>query len=529
MSSRVAYFSSEIALKDSLPSFSGGLGVLSGDHVRVANDMGVPLVGVTLLHKNGYFHQKFDQYGNQQEMAETYNPAQDPEAEKLPLHVKVHLCGRDVGLQVWKYNSGSVPVYMLDPTGNGNGQDVEGKVAWLYQGDSLMSEALLGIGGHALVKELYGDDIGTYHMNESQTAFLALSLLKDLGSVDAVRERAVFTTHSPVAGHAHYSYEDAGRVFNGYLPHNIRDIAGRDCLDMTQLALNTSRFTNGVAKKHAETSSKMFGRKVAAITNGVHSYTWASPDIQVLFDEKMPAWRRDPSELRKATEIDAAKMEAAHAAAKLRMINYVEAKTGVRLDKDQPVITFARRMTGYKRPDLLFSDIERLKSILKDGGQVVYAGKVHPHDSGMKNTVAGIHQKLKALRDAGINAAYVPNYVMETCKILAAGSDVWLNNPEIPWEASGTSGMCAAVNGVPQLSTLDGWWPEGHEEGVTGWSIGGASSNVRVDADDLYRKLPDILSGKSAVDPRVVIARNGVEFSAHRMMSQYLDAYNHTC
>jgi starch phosphorylase len=352
----------------------------------------------------------------------------------------------------------------------------------------------------------------------------------------------VFTTHTPVpAGHDQFPWEQVKRVL-GQDRANLLE-ATHCCvngnLDMTYLALRFARYINGVAMRHGEISVGMFpGYPIDAITNGVHAVTWTSPPFADLFDRRIPEWRRDNFYLRYAVGIPLHEITEAHTQAKRVLLAELEKQSGVRLAETVLTIGFARRATTYKRPDLLFSDLERLKGMAGRLGpmQVIYGGKAHPHDEGGKDMIRRVFQAAAALEEA-VRVVYLENYDMALGKILCAGVDLWLNTPLRPQEASGTSGMKAALNGVPSLSVLDGWWVEGHVEHATGWAIGDDSGNpveYSQDAASLYDKLERVILPLYYGQPetyahvrRSTIALNGSFFNTQRMVSQYVtNAYH---
>jgi starch phosphorylase len=313
--------------------------------------------------------------------------------------------------------------------------------------------------------------------------------------------------------------------------NDLKELAGQDALNMSRLALNLSGYVNGVAKRHAETSEAMFpGYRVHAITNGVHPRTWVNPSLIRLLDDYIPGWCHEPELLLRADQLDNTEIWEAHQEAKTKLLDTVEKECAIEFDPNIPLIGFARRMTGYKRPDLLFSDISRLIEIHgKTPLQILFAGKAHPSDTPGKELIEQIHHLIKELSKE-INIAFLPNYNMALAQKLVAGTDVWLNTPIPPMEASGTSGMKAALNGVPNLSVLDGWWMEGCIEGVTGWSIGdhGDPETAGQDGDDLYNKLKNIVLPLYYEDRegwiqvmKNAIAKNGSYFHSHRMMRRY--------
>jgi starch phosphorylase len=417
----------------------------------------------------------------------------------------------------------------------------------LYGGDDtyrLKQEIVLGIGGVRMLEAL-GFQISTYHLNEGHSAFLTLQLLRQFAypaeeirpgepryDVPRVRDLCHFTTHTPVdAGHDRFSYELVQSVLGDVVDHDtLCLLAGPDCVNTTRLALNLCGYVNGVAKRHAETSERLFpGYRVSAITNGVHPYTWASADIASLFDRHLPGWCMEPELLMRADCcLPSDELWAAHARAKARLIERVAAQCEVQLEADVPVIGYARRMTQYKRPDLLFADLDRLKRVAaKHPLQIVFAGKAHPRDETGKRALELLHRVSRELAGV-VKIVFLQNYGMEAALAMVAGVDIWLNTPQPPLEASGTSGMKAALNGVPNLSVLDGWWLEGHIEGITGWAIGnGEGGRTGPDADSLYEKLEGVVLPLYADRNRWIavmkgaISRNASIFHSHRTMRRY--------
>ncbi|MGC2459159.1 MAG: alpha-glucan family phosphorylase [Gallionellaceae bacterium] len=545
---RIAYFSMEIALRNGIPTYAGGLGVLAGDTLRSATDLELPMVAVSLVSRAGYFRQEIDAQGRQKEHAATWDPANL--AQPLDAKIAVPIEGRTVWIGAWVYvleghMGGCQPVLLLDTDLNENHSDDREITHYLYGGDNvyrLKQEIVLGIGGIRLLQAL-GFTIRHYHMNEGHSALLGLELMRrytypaeDLRPGEShfdlprVRDLCSFTTHTPIeAGHDRFPYELVQRVLdNDFDIEIIKRLAGEDSLNMTRLALNLSEYVNGVAKKHAEVSNAMFpGYKVHAITNGVHPFTWAAESFRQLYDHYLPGWCHEPQLLVRADCCipDAAIWEA-HVQEKQQLIEKVQTLTGVSLKPNIPIFGFARRMTAYKRPDLLFSDLERLQGIARNHPfQIVLAGKAHPHDEDGKQIIEQLHAHARALSGT-IPVVYLQGYDMSLAQMLTAGVDVWLNTPLPPLEASGTSGMKAAFNGVPNLSVLDGWWIEGCIEGVTGWAIGGmADGNARVLYDKLEQVvLPLYFSEDRSGWIRVMkgaINKNASYFNSHRMMRRY--------
>jgi glycogen phosphorylase len=541
---RVAYFSMEIALRNEIPTYAGGLGMLAGDTLRAAADLSVSMVAVTLVSRSGYFRQTLDETGSQTELPSAWDPA--AWAQPLDAKVALRIEGRAVWIGAWLYvvegaGVGRTPVVLLDTDLPENAAEDRDITHHLYGGDEsyrLKQEIVLGIGGTRLLHAL-GFVISDYHMNEGHAALLGVELMRRFAyppedirpgesryDIPRVRSICRFTTHTPVeAGHDRFSYAMVARVLDGNAELNaLRALAGQDEMNMTRLALNLSEFVNGVAKKHAEVSSQMFqGYQVRAITNGVHPFTWTSPSFRGLFDRHVPGWCLEPELLTRAERIPDAALLDAHARSKQGLLEKVRALTGVVMRPQTATLGFARRMTAYKRPELLFTDIERLRAIARERSiQIVLAGKAHPRDHEGKRLIERLHAHARALQGV-VPIAYLPDYDMQMAQLLVSGVDVWVNTPLPPLEASGTSGMKAAFNGVPSLSVLDGWWLEGCVEGVTGWAID--------DAPTLYDKLENVVlplyygyEGAGASWVKVMkgtISLNASYFNSHRMMRRY--------
>lgn len=554
---RVAYFSMEIALAPQIPTYSGGLGMLAGDAVRSAADLDIAIVVVTLVSRAGYFRQSLSPAGEQQEAPDPWEPAEH--AIPLEARIAVQIEQRSVWLTGWLHvhecaRGSSVPVILLDTDLPENLPQDRELTHYLYGGDRryrLKQELLLGIGGARLLGAL-GFRVRHYHMNEGHAALLTLELLRrtarpgrnvhaDESAYDpaGVRELCTFTTHTPVeAGHDRFDYALVAEVAGSLIDQTIlRHLAGQEELNLTRLALNMSQYVNGVAERHAETSRQLFpGYPVHAITNGVHSATWTAPSFARLFDQHVPRWRHEPETLIRADCCLADEaVWAAHRQAKAELLAEI-GRQGVQLDPGRLTIGFARRMTAYKRPELLFTDLERLRALARNRPlQLVLAGKAHPQDRPGKELIRVLHGHLRAVK-SDVPAVFLPNYDMRLARLVVAGCDVWLNTPQPPLEASGTSGMKAALNGVPSLSVLDGWWVEGHIEGVTGWAIGdGAAHDAQADAASLYDKLEQAVLPTYYDDRgawigvmKGTIAKCGSLFSSHRMMRRYaVDAYLH--
>ena len=558
--SKIAYFTMEIGLTPDLPTYSGGLGVLAGDTIKSASDLKLPMVVVTLLHRKGYFDQTLTADGWQEEHEVAWDPSALTSLQDATVHITIE--GRPVAVRAWRYDvesptGGVIPVYFLDTDVEGNDENDRGLTGQLYGGDHLhrlKQEVVLGIGGVRMLDEL-GIEVKKFHMNEGHAALLAVELLRrgkrPLQQVwderlqwddETVRSMCVFTTHTPVAaGHDRFSYEEVNQVLGDTVDYDLlRELGGEDALNMTMLALNLSRYVNGVAKKHGEVSQNMFhGYAIHAITNGIHSHTWTCPAFRELFDRHIPGWANEPELFVRVDNVPDDDVWAAHQTAKSQLIELVRERTGTVLDPDVLTLGFARRAASYKRADLIFSDLDRLRRIGRGKLQIVYAGKAHPADTMGKELIQSVVHSLEAL-EGDITGVFVPGYDMALAAVLVPGVDVWLNNPIRPQEASGTSGMKAAHNGVPNFSVLDGWWIEGHIEGVTGWAIGPESTEVSLserddaeDLEDLYRKLESVVLpayyGDRAAWIQVMksaIGKNAYYFNTHRMMRRYVtEAY----
>jgi len=585
---KIAYFSMEVGLETDIPTYSGGLGVLAGDTIRSAAELNVPMAAVTLLHREGYFYQRLDEDGVQ-----TEEPVQwvvEDFLEPLDQMVTVDLEDRQVKVKAWKYEVGSrfpgtslfkkiakwepvkhseketrvkspvgnhVPVYFLDTDLPDNSDWDRALTNHLYGGDKyyrLCQEIILGIGGVRMLRALGHNQIERFHMNEGHAGFLTLELMKEHcqaagrraileEDIEAVRSKCVFTTHTPVpAGQDKFPIEDVEKALHDNSCLQIKDLIIRDeTLNMTYLALTLSHYVNGVAKKHGEISSHMYAPyRIDSITNGVHVATWTSQPFRNLFDKYIPGWMGDNFNLRYALSIPESEIWEAHLQAKRELIHYVNRETNKGMDTDVLTLGFARRAAAYKRADLLLSDVERLKEVYSKAGpfQIIYAGKAHPKDKQGQELIQRIFQSIKAL-NSDVKIAYLENYDIQLGKLMTSGVDVWVNTPMPPMEASGTSGMKAALNGVPSFSILDGWWIEGCIEGVTGWSIGQSSRDLEArrdaaqDVNDLFDKLQNTIIPLYYNQPEKFcfimshcIALNGSFFNTQRMMQQYvLKAY----
>jgi starch phosphorylase len=544
----IAYFSMEIALSPTLPTYSGGLGILAGDTLRSAADTSAPMVAVSLAHRRGYFRQHLDAVGQQTETDVPWSPESTlPSANEL---ISITMQDREVMLRAWRFDvlgvtGHIVPVFLLD-------SDVEGNDAWdrrltdhLYGGDTyyrLCQETILGLGGVALLAAI-GCKPQVFHMNEGHAALLTLGLLEAQlkgapllnatdADLEAVRQQCVFTTHTPVpAGHDQFGLDQMYQVL-GHERASALDRTGclhNNLMNMTYIALRFSRFVNGVAMQHGIVSQQMFpDYPIHAITNGVHAATWLSEPFQQLLDTQIPAWRTDNQYLRSTYGIKPEVITETHRAGKLRLLGSVKERTGQQFDLKVLTLGFARRVATYKRASLLFHDPARLVAIAeKIGGlQILFAGKAHPADTAGKGLIRDVFASAAALNNSALKIVYLENYDWELGAMLTQGVDVWVNTPRRPYEASGTSGMKAALNGVPSLSILDGWWIEGCAENTTGWAIEDAETED-AEAASLYDKLENSIAplfakrAEWAAMQRHCIAINGTFFNTHRMLAQY--------
>jgi starch phosphorylase len=547
----IAYFSMEIAIRPEMRTYSGGLGILAGDTVRSSADLQLPVVFVTLVSRAGYFRQEIDADGQQIERPDWWDPLQF--CTPLDAMVALWIEQRAVWIRPWLYvhtspHGDKTPVLLLDSDLEQNAPEDRELTHYLYgDGDKyrLKQELILGLGGIRLLHAV-GFRLHTYHLNEGHAAFLTLDLLnryrfpendvrpgEPLYDLAEVREHCVFTTHTPVeAGHDRFSYE----LFEAMAPDivdldELKQIAGPERLSMTQLALNLSGYTNGVARRHAETTRHMFpGYRVHAITNGVHVGLWTHPAFARLYSEALPNWHHEPEILVRAMQFSNDQIRDCHAEAKAGLVAQVQSVTGLRLEPDIAIFCFARRMTSYKRPLLLFSDIDRLAAIAsRHPVQIVLAGKAHPNDNEGKAAIRRLVQLTHELRGR-ITCVFLPDYDMQLAQVMVSGADVWVNTPLPPMEASGTSGMKAALNGVLNLSVLDGWWAEACVEGVTGWAIGTEDDAAAADrhADLLYAKLDDVVlplfytdTGRWRNMMKQSIGNIGYYFNSQRMMRRY--------
>jgi starch phosphorylase len=593
----IAYFSAEFALHQSLPIYAGGLGVLAGDHCKEASDLGVPLIGVGFMYPQGYFHQHISAEGWQEESYEQLNWMDAPiepalTADGKPCITAVPLGDRSVLVAVWRVRMGRVKLYLLDTNLEENAPWDRELSARLYGGDRetrIQQEIILGIGGVRALKAL-GSDPVVFHLNEGHAAFVILQRIRELiehgtsfdDALDEIRRTTVFTTHTPVpAGHDAFPFHLVEKHLAGcwgtlganrekFLALGAYDNGGGQLFNMTALAIRSAGSTNAVSRLHGEVTREMFApmwpdkpaadRPVGSVTNGVHTLTWISADLADLFSKYLGSdWqeRHDDAAMWDAIlAIPDDELWAVRQSLRRYLFTFVRERArqrwvedhvglprvvaaGTLLEPDALTLGFARRFTGYKRPELVFNDPERLARILNAAGrpvQIVFAGKSHPADEIGKHHLQRVYKH--ALEPIyGGRIAFVDDYDLHVAHFLVQGCDVWLNTPRKPLEASGTSGMKAALNGVPHLSIPDGWWAEGYT-GHNGWVIdGGAGADEDADAADanaLYRLLEEDVvpafydRGPDQVPHRwIAIVKEAIRtiaprFSARRMVKEYV-------
>jgi starch phosphorylase len=544
----IAYFSMEIGISPALPTYSGGLGMLAGDTLRSAADTGAPMVAVSLVHRRGYFRQHLDALGQQTESDVPWTPEKLPNAGEI---VELTMQGRQISVQAWRFDVVGVeghiiPVFLLDTDVEGNDPFDRRLTDHLYGGDTyyrLCQETVLGLAGVALLHKL-GCLPAVYHMNEGHAALLALGLLEDrletgasLSSATeedriAVSQQCVFTTHTPVpAGHDMFGPDQMYAVLGDLRAQTLERFGciHNGLLNMTYVALRFSRWVNGVSMQHGKVSQIMFpDYHVESVTNGVHAATWVAPPLQRLFDEEMPRWRHDNQYFRSVYGIKPSRIANAHRVGKRRLVEVVANRTGEALNESVLTLGFARRVATYKRASLLLEDPKRLVKIAKKIGglQIVFAGKAHPADTAGKGLIKEVFELAGKINSGSLRIVYLENYDWELGAILTQGVDVWVNTPRRPYEASGTSGMKAALNGVPSLSVLDGWWIEGCAEDVTGWAIDDGDDDD-AEATSLYDKLEQCIAPMYARPnawarmQQHCIAMNGSFFNTDRMLGQY--------
>ena len=529
-SPRVAYFCMEYGLDDTLKTYAGGLGILAGDHLKAAHDLDLPLVAIGVKWKRGYGTQVMGDDGMPTYAFPDYHY---DFLEDTGVEVQVEVANQPVTLKVWKCDGfGNAALYLLDADVPGNPEPlITGR---LYSGapdERVAQEIVLGVGGVRALRAL-GIDVDVYHFNEGHALLAAFELIREKmdrgasyeSAFEATREEVVFTTHTPVlAGNEEHPVERLTRLGAdlGLGAEKLEAIGGSP-FNMTVGALRLARNANAVAQLHGYTAGQMWAHvtdaaEIIAITNGVHHQTWVDSAVS-----------------QAALGGSAAAMWDAHQTNKHALLNHVAQRTGVNMKEDILTIGFARRAVLYKRADLLFEDEDRIRELI-DGGklQVVFSGKNHPDDQGGAQMVARLAELSRRYPDA---VAYIPDYDMATGKAMTRGADVWLNNPRRPKEASGTSGMKAAMNGVLNLSTLDGWWPEACEHGVNGWGVGAGYVSPNPDRQDardlasLYHVLFDQVVPTYYDDPErwkemmmQSVQDTHAPFSAQRMVREYFE------
>ena len=535
-SATIAFVSMEIAIEPEMKCYSGGLGVLAGDFARAAADLRLPMVFVTLASREGYVRQIMDREGNQLDTPDPWNPADW--ATPLDPVVDVLIDGRAVAIRGWLRkiagaSGASIAVLLLDTDLPQNTPEDRALTGRLYGGDTryrLRQEAVLGIGTPRLLHAL-GVAARRWHLNEGHAALLPLELVHAGASVEAVREATVFTTHTPVAaGRDRFDWALTQAVLGLDRSRTLQRVMGEaDELDMTRLALRLSSYANAVSRRHRDTARELYPEaEIASVTNGVHGGRWAPPAMAAMFDAKVPGWRVNSARLAAIAELDPVNVGEAHASARAALIAEVAARTGLALDPERPILCYARRMTGYKRPMLPLEDPDRLRAIARRHPfTLLFAGKAHPNDGDGKAAIARISAFAKSC-GGDLTVAFLEDYGLELAGRLVTGADVWLNLPVPPLEASGTSGMKAALNGGLNVSTPDGWWLEGCREGLNGWTVGRPDSRPEEHGSLLLQLLEDqVLPCWYEDRPRWqrmmrdAVATIGAAFGADRAMREY--------
>lgn len=555
---KVAYFSMEMMLKTHIPTYAGGLGVLAGDLLRSCADLEIPAVGISLVYNGKAFKQFFNPDGTQTFVEIDWR--KNDQFTKMPQQIVLKIDKQDVVVGCWRYDIVGfsefvVPVYLLDTDLFANDPWKRHITENLYGGEysaRLCQEIVLGIGGIKMLRALGYDDVETYHMNEGHSTFASLELLREYNYKDGeVIKRSVFTTHTPLPeGHDSFDYETAYRFAGAYLPWHIKKIAGEDRLNMTSLGLTMSKYGFGVSRKHGQVSQHMFpNHTIHFITNGVHHRTWTSSTMQDLYNEYLPGWIDDPTVLQKAVDIPDDRFWRAHQEAKQVLINFVNRhltsamtfegkihpKPEELFDVNTLTVSLARRPVPYKRPLLIYKDLARLVRISAGRIQFIQSGKSHADDPVSQEIVREILEFSKKLRGI-VRIVYLENYSPTIARMLVSGTDVWVNTPIRPQEASGTSGMKAAMNGGLNFSILDGWWIEGYEMNPkSGFPIGQyqdtltPANNDDQDANDFYEKLekeiiPLYYDNRTEWISRMKDAITlGAYFNTHRCLREYID------
>jgi starch phosphorylase len=550
---KVAYLTMEVALENRLRNYAGGLGVLAGDILRSAADLSLPMVGVSLLSDKGYFNQEIID-GKQMAISDTdYDFSR---LTKVPQTVIVRIGNENVTIGAWEYllhgiGGAVVPFYFLDSDFPENSPTNRLIADRLYGGDDdyrFRQEMVLGIGSVKLLKALGYSGLDKFHLNEGHSSLAAAHIFSDYlasgmdqkRALKNTKDKVVFTNHTPVrAGNDAFGWDMVKKYYSDYC--NIESFSHSEVLDMNDLGMGLSGFVGGVSRSHSRILRQMHpGSKITYINNGVDPNYWTSGSMSLVFDKYVPGWRQDNSKLSRATRIPLEVISQAHAQSKQELIDLIAARTGVKFFSSQMIIGFARRFASYKRPQLIFHDIDRLLAISdRYPVQLVFAGKAHPKDEIGQEIMSKILKIISANTEK-LRAVFLEDYDLDLARVIISGSDVWLNNPLPPLEASGTSGMKAAVNGVPQISTYDGWWVDGYKKGKTGWIFGSKGCGpeysqgdyenlLEQDSRDFYRVLEgDVLPLYYNINPdkwlkicRSCVAFNGNKFSSQKTVSAY--------
>lgn len=524
----IAYICMEFGIESNMKTYSGGLGILAGDTIKSYADMSIPAVGVGLLYKNGYLDQELDAERGQVTHPQTWNPDNYMKPIKR-MHIPLH--NQHVEVLIWEYTytspeSGfSVSVLFLDTDHESNSEDIRRVSEKLYHNEKdifYLQLMVLGLGSWYALQEL-GCEIDTYHLNESHSALLALVL-------NHRNTQVTFTTHTPVkGGHTRMPIDLIHNLCteNQCLSIPEKAIEG-EVVNLTTVALELADYSNAVSEKHQEVTQHMFpDHEVDFITNGIHSSTWASPDMKKLFDTHIPGWREQPELLRHIQAVPSQEIQDAHAQSRKELHHFINQNTDIECIPDAFTIGFARRATAYKRAELLLKNPEHLLSLAhsKGGINVIFAGKAYHDDEEGGELIKRILDLQNHYSDSRLRIIYVENYDINLAKKLVSGVDVWLNTPKVAYEASGTSGMKAALNGVPNISVNDGWWIEGGIHEVTGWTIRGFSEEAEINS---IHELVEHALSTYYYDPqtwahmqRLAIAFVASYFNTHRMVTEY--------
>ncbi|MGD0477961.1 MAG: alpha-glucan family phosphorylase [Nitrososphaerales archaeon] len=542
---KIAVFVMEVGIDDQIPTYSGGLGVLAGDLAFSFSDFGLPATFITLLSRNGYASQRLDRERGQLDAPHPWDYARILSPTDARANVEVGGTVQRVG--VWEYKirgKAETSVLFLDTDFPENDKKVRDATERLYEGEiwqRMLQDIILGIGGYRILKAL-GRNVDVYHLNESHAAFATIELLRDAGSPEAARRRCAFTTHTPIAaGNDVFPLAMVEEALSKYPWVDWTKESVDGSINLSRLAAKYSGVTNAVSLKHKYVAGSVLGfDNISYVTNGVYHKRWVHDELKRVYDRHLPGWQDSPSLLVRALGIPSVELAEARKAVKRTLVTMVNERTGLHFDEGALTISVAKRITSYKRNNMILSDPERLERIAgeKGGIQVIIAGKAHPRDDVAKSMLAdAIHEADQLNRGSQkVKIAILENYGIEMAKLLVAGSDVWLNNPRRPLEACGTSGIKAAINGVLNFSVYDGWWLEGGIEGVNGWGIGRrlewndlSASIDGEDAGDMFRKLTDEIVPTYYNDrarwwnmSRMSIATVGPLFNSYRMVGDYV-------